>query len=367
MLIGVDASRAARPLRTGTENYSYHLIRALLEVGTGHRYRLYFHQPPPSHLFPPGPWEARAIPFPRLWTHLRLSWEMHRHPPDLLFIPAHVLPLWHPRRSVVTVHDLGFRRFPRAHRPLDRRYLEWSTRYHARAAAHLLADSQATRRDLMEAYGVPSERITVVYPGRDESLRRVEDLPTIERIKECYGIEGDYVLHLGTLHPRKNLRRLVEAFALLGRDAGWKLVLAGRKGWLYEPLFRRVAALGLEDRVRFIGYVPQCDLAPLLSGAHCLAFPSLYEGFGLPVLEAMACGTPVICSNTSSLPEVAGDAALLVAPEDTQAWAEGLYRLLTDAELRRSLARRGRRRARAFSWDRAARQVLRVFEEVANG
>ena len=372
MLIGIDASRAARPVRTGTENYSYHLIRALLATEGRHHYRLYFDRPPALDTFPPGPWEARVIPFPRLWTHLRLSWEMSRYPPDVLFIPAHVLPLLHPPRSVVTVHDLGFRYFPQAHRPLDRWYLQWSTRYHARTAAHLLADSEATKQDLIEVYGIPSRRITVVYPGRDQSLKRVRDPAAVAAVKERYGIRGDYILHLGTLHPRKNLLRLVEAFAMLQKHlepgaSGWRLVLAGRKGWLCEPLFRRVAALGVEDRVVFGGYVPQADLPALLSGAQCLVFPSLYEGFGFPLLEAMCCGTPVICSDASSLPEVAGDAALLVDPEDTVAWAKALHRLLTNAELAQSLIERGYRRVQTFSWSRAAQEVLQVFSEVGAG
>lgn len=372
MLIGIDTSRAARRLRTGTENYSYYLIRELLAAGGGHRYRLYFDQPPPPHLFPPGPWEARVIPFPRLWTHVRLSWEVRRHTPDLLFIPAHVLPLLHPARSVVTVHDLGFRYFPQAHRLLDRWYLEWSTWYHARAAGHVIADSEATKRDLIQAYGIPPRRITVVYPGPDESLRRVEDPGAIARVRDHYGISGDYILYLGTLHPRKNLVRLVEAFALVRKRSGpravdSRLVLAGRKGWLYEPLFRRVAALGLEDDVVFTGYLPQAHVAPLLSGARIFAFPSLYEGFGFPVLEAMACGTPVICADSSSLPEVVGDAALLVDPDDVEAWAEALCRLLTDVELRQSLIQRGYHRLHRFSWARAAQQIVEVFAEVTSG
>lgn len=369
MLIGVDTSRLVGSQHTGTENYTRHLVRALLKTTGPHRYRLYYNQPPLSQHFPSGPWEVRTIPFPRLWTHLRLSWEVTHYPPDLLFIPAHVLPVLHPRRSVVTVHDLGFRYFPKAHRPFDRWYLEWSTQFHARSAAHLLVDSEATKRDLITAHGVSSERVTVVYPGRDESLERVEDPVVIERVKTRYGISGEYILYVGTLHPRKNLQRLVEACCRLKSDGGlgashWKLVLAGQKGWLYEPLLRRVAELQLTSEVIFTGYVSQDDLPSLLSGASCLAFPSLYEGFGLPVLEAMACGTPVICSNTSSLPEVAGDAALLIDPEDTEGWAEGLRRLLTDAELQHSLVQRGYQQVQMFSWDRAAQQVLDVFTEV---
>lgn len=370
MLIGIDASRAVRSRRTGTENYSYFMIRALLEADAGHRYRLYFNEPPPPDLFPPGSWEARVIRFPRLWSHLRLALEVRRHTPDLLFIPAHVLPLLHPTKSVVTVHDLGFRHFPQAHRRLDRWYLEWSTAYHARAAAHLIADSEATKGDLLAAYGIPAKRISTVYPGRDESLRRVEDPAAIADVKDRYGIGGDYFLHVGTLHPRKNLVRLVEAFALLQRDSahsGCRLVLAGRKGWLYEPLFRCVTALGLERKVVFTGYLPHSDLAPLLSGARCLAYPSLYEGFGFPVLEAMACGTPVACSKASSLPEIAGGAALLIDAEDTEAWAKALRQMLTNAELREDLVQRGYRRVREFSWGRAAQQVLGVFAEITSG
>jgi len=239
------------------------------------------------------------MPFPRLWTHVRLSWEMARCPPDVLFVPAHVLPIVHPRCSVVTVHDLGYRHYPAAHRPLDRLYLDLSTRYHVRVAAHILADSQATRDDLIREYGA-------------ETL---------------------------------------------------KLVIAGQKGWLYDRIFARARELDVEQRVIFPGYVAGADLPALLSGAQLFAFPSLYEGFGFPVLEAMACGVPVVCSNVSSLPEVAGDAALLVDPLDTGAWTTALERTLADEELRAELTTRGYAQVRRFSWQRAAEETLRVLEE----
>jgi glycosyltransferase involved in cell wall biosynthesis len=376
MLIGVDASRTTVARRTGTENYALNLIRALLALGGDHRYRLYFRDPPATGLFPLGDYvEQRVIPFPRLWTHLRLSWEMRRHPPDLLFVPAHVLPPIRPRRSLVTAHDLGYRRFPGAHRPLDRLYLDLSTRWNARAATCVLADSEATRADLTREYGTPADKIVVVYPGRDESLCRVEDPAAIASVKAKYGIASDYILHVGTLHPRKNLSRLVEAFALLSSQfiihnsefgiRQSQLVIAGKKGWLYNEIFSRVKAMGLADQVVFTGYVTDADLPALLSGAQLFAFPSLHEGFGFPVVEAMSCGVPIVCSDASSLPEVAGDAALLVDPLDTEALAAAMARLLTDTSLRGDLVARGYRQAGRFSWDRAAWQVMDVVEELA--
>jgi glycosyltransferase involved in cell wall biosynthesis len=379
MLIGVDASRVARALRTGTEAYSLHLIRALIRAGCDHRFRLYTPAPfsmDPEYEAAQNPtlegqvslsYEVRVIPFPRLWTHVRLAWEVRRHPPDVLFVPAHVMPLVCPVPSVVTVHDLGYLLYPEAHRLFDRWYLGWTTRRHARQAAFVIADSQATRADLINHYQADPERIAVVYPGRDESLARVEATDAIHAAKARYGIGGDYLLYLGTLQPRKNLVRLVEAFGRLQPlTAELRLVLAGKKGWLYDDLFARVKALGLEDRVLFTGYVADDDKAPLLSGARALVYPSLYEGFGLPVLEAMTCGTPVLTSNVSSLPEVAGDAALLVDPLDVDAMAEDMSRLITDDELRVTLVEKGYTQVRKFSWARAAHEVLQVLEAVAN-
>ena len=377
MLIGIDASRATAARRTGTETYSLRLIRALLVQGKGHHFRLYFNQAPAPGLFSGGA-DRRVMPFPRLWTHLRLSREMQSAPPDVLFVPSHVLPVVHPRRCVVTVHDLGYHYYPEAHTLFQNAYLRWSTRYNARTATRVLADSDATRKDLLRYYGIPAERIVVVYPGRDETLTPVKDPQTLNAVHARYGLNAPYFLYVGTLHPRKNLVRLVNAFADLasakratsestdGR-ANTKLVLAGQKGWLYEEIFAQVRRLGLENRVMFTGYVPDADLPGLLSGALAFVFPSLYEGFGLPVLEAMACGTPVICSNVSSLPEVGGDAALQIDPLDTEALAEAMHQVLTDEGLRTMLVERGHEQVQRFSWQRCASQVLQVLEDVGCG
>lgn len=385
MLIGIDASRALRARRTGTENYSLQLIRGLVRLGDDHRFRLYCDHVPPAGLFdhpavgaaPAAQVEVRTIPWPRLWTHLRLSAEVLRHPPDVLFVPSHVLPLLHPRRSVVTVHDLGYRYFPEAHRRFDRWYLDVSTRFNARTAAHVLADSQATKDDLVRIYGIDPGRITVVHLGRDEALAPVTDPQRLADVQRRLGLTvGDsarpYILYVGTLQPRKNLARLIGAFArvLPELDRHWpglRLVLAGRQGWLAAGIVQRVAELGLHERVLFPGFVADADLPALLSGAAVFAFPSLHEGFGFPVLEAQACGVPVLTSTTSSLPEVAGDAALLVDPLDEAAIAAGLRRLLSDDDLRRRLIAAGFANIQRFSWARCAQETLRVLAAVAAG
>ena len=361
--IGIDASRATVTRRTGTESYARRLIQALLEAGVprGHAFTLYFRDAPAPGLFsvPDGaaPASNRVMPFPRLWTHVRLSAELLRPArPDVLFVPAHVLPLAHPLPTVVTVHDLGYRHFPEAHPWRQRLYLEWSTRFSARQATRVIADSAATKRDLARFCGVPEGKIAVVYPGYDDSLARVDPA----EVRARYGLPENYFLHVGTLQPRKNLMRLMEAVSLA--PAPICLVLAGRAGWLAAPIAAR--ARELADRVRWLEYVPDEDLAGLYSGAQALVFPSLFEGFGFPVLEAMACGTPVICSNTSSLPEVAGEAALLADPQDVQALLRAMLRVQAEPALRAELAARGLSRVRQFSWRRAAEETLAVLEEV---
>lgn len=376
MHIAIDASRAVRARPTGTEAYSWHLIRALHRARPEAAVSLYSPTPLPPDFLPLAPntsgdtrtpqqrgWQAHSVPFPRLWTHLRLNLALRRDRPDLLFVPSHVLPIGCPVAAVVTVHDLGYHYYPEAHPALDRWYLEWTTRRHARLAACVLADSQATRDDLCRHYAADPRRVRVVYPGRDERLRRVTDPTALAAVRQRYGIQGDYLLYLGTLQPRKNLARLVEAFAAVAERV--QLVLAGRPGWLCADLAAQAERLGLGRRVILTGYVPPEDKAALLSGALALVFPSLYEGFGMPVVEAMACGVPVLTSTVSSLPEVAGDAALLVDPLSPSAIAAGMSRLVGDAGLRQTLAERGTVRAQRFSWAEAARQVWEVFDSLA--
>lgn len=365
MIIGIDASRAALARHTGTETYAYQLILALAHLTSAElRLRLYTHQPPEPDPWPRSPFvETRVIPFPRLWTHVRLAAEIGRHPPDLLFVPAHVLPLYCPVPAVVTVHDLGYLYHPEAHPFLQRLYLDWSTRRHSRIARHIIADSEATRTDLIKHYQAKPQAVSVVHLGRDPTLKPVPD-PT--PVKARYHIQGDYLLYIGTLQPRKNLIRLLAAFQRVSQNYAVKLVLAGGKGWLYDEIFDRVQAMDLRERVILPGFVAEADKAALISGALVYLYPSLYEGFGLPLLEAMACGTPILTSNVASMPEIAGDAALLVDPYSVEAMVAGLTRLLADASLRQTLVEKGFRRLQDFSWAKAARQTLDILIQSAS-
>jgi glycosyltransferase involved in cell wall biosynthesis len=367
MLLGIDASRATAAQRTGTENYSLYLIRALIAGRGEHQLRLYFNDAPAAGLFEESAAvEWRVIPAPRLWTHLRLADEVRRHPPDVLFVPAHVLPRHHPPCCVATVHDLGYRYYPQAHTRRARLYLEWATRFNAREARRVVVDSEATRDDLARLYGVDPARMVVAYPAGVDDLAPVTDPAALAAVRERYGIAGPYLAYVGTLQPRKNLANLLRAFGELvaaGRVAAdVQLVLAGRQGWLADEIMTLSRDPRLAGRVLLPGYVPAEDLATLLSGALGFVLPSWYEGFGLPILEAMACNTPVICSRVSSLPEVAGDAALYVDPADVAGLADAMARLVNEPALRADLVARGRQRLALFSWARCAAQVWSAIE-----
>ncbi len=374
MEIGFDASRLSVGQRTGTEQYTWELLQALGQIDRRHRYLLYCNRPPAA--LPPLPpnYELRSLRLPRLWTHLRLSAEMLLRPPDVLFVPAHVLPLWSPHRSVVTIHDLGYLYYPEAHPPGQRLYLRLSTLWNARRATHVLAISEATRRDIVAQCRVPGAKISVVYHGVSAHFKPVSDPAVLREVAARYGIAAPYLLFVGTIQPRKNLVRLIEAWAhFLNRAArrdpstAPTLVIAGKRGWLTEAIERRAVELDVTDRVRFIGYVTNDDLPVLISGALGYLLPSLYEGFGMPVLEAQACGTPVLVSAVSSLPEVAGNAALFVDPLDVRSIGDGIARLVEDADLRARLREAGLRRVAEWTWERTARETLTVLETVAGG
>jgi glycosyltransferase involved in cell wall biosynthesis len=360
-VVGLDASRAFAERPTGTERYSAEVLRRLVARGR-FRYRLYCRDEAPE---PPAGADLRRFGPRRLWTHLGLGPELRRSPPDLVFVPAHVLPLGRHPPAVVTVHDLGYRRYPAAHTRRQRAYLEWSTRRHARRATRLIADSVATASDLARDYGADPARIRVVPLGVAESLAPAPP-PAVAAARAWAGLPAGarYFLHVGTRQPRKNLGRLVRAFAPLAvAHPDLVLVLAGDYGWGPDEAVLAAAALGLGHRVRVLGYAPEDQLAGLYSGAEALLLPSLYEGFGLTALEAMACGTAVLASTAGSLPEVVGSAALGFDPLDEEALAGALARLLDEPALAAALVEAGLERAAAFTWERTAAATEAVLAE----
>ena len=360
--IGIDASRLAVAQRTGTETYTAELLAAIAELDPPDEFILYLNaQRPLANL--PNLGTARCIPFPRFWTHARLSVEMLRRPPEVLFVPAHVVPLKHPR-SVVTIHDLGYLHEPDAHPVRQRNILGLTTRWSVRAATRVIAISEATKRDLVTRYEVPSSKITVVPHGVSErfvpaSRGRVAELRRRLQLPERF------LLAVGTIQPRKNLgnlARAVEQLAVTGIDC--PLVVAGKRGWMADEVMNEIAPVLERGLVRILGYVPDDDLPALYSAAEIVPFVSRYEGFGLPAIEAMACGTPVVVSNRGALPEVAGEAAPVVDPDDPAAIADAIRALLVDAVLHTSAVARGRIHAAGFTWRRTAQETLAVLRDV---
>ncbi len=298
-----------------------------------------------------------------LWEQFIQPLELVREAINLLHSLAFVQPLICPCPSVITIYDLSFLFFPEGFRPLNRTYLSLFTTYSARRADRVIAISASTREDIVRHLGVEPGRVDVVYPGVDDAFRPIADRGRLAAFREKRGLPERIILFVGTIEPRKNVERLVRAYARLRResDLPHKLVIGGAGGWLYEGVFAAVEELGLGDDVLFPGYIPRDELPLWYNAAGLFIYPSLYEGFGLPPLEAMACGTPVIASNTSSLPEVVGEAGLLVDPYDVEGMAEAMFKALTDEGLREEMRRRGLERAREFSWLKTARETVRVY------
>lgn len=362
----------------GIGRYADELVRALVALNTGDDWRLFYVDPQAHPLTPPldalprtvrrmsnKPWRLRVL----LATYLR--WSQDRTVGDrtigtteIFHATDHLLPRLSHTRSVFTLHDLTALTFPAAHTQLNRRFLQLMLPHFLRDADRIIADSVATQRDALHLYGLPPDRVRVVHLGVDPrfqpAMRAAQD-----QVRERFQVPDRFILSVGTLEPRKNLITLLEAYhALRGAGSEVSLVIAGGRGWHSEPFFERLRVLGLENTVHLLGRVPDESLPALYTLAEVFAFPSLYEGFGLPVLEAMACGAPVICSNASSLPEVAGEAALQIAPTDVRAWTEALARLTSDAALCARLRQRGLQQAALFTWENTARQTYAIYQEV---
>ena len=293
------------------------------------------------------------------WEQIIWPWQAWRRGLTLLHSMAFVTPLLAFCPTVITVYDLSFLHFPERFPAMQRLYLSSQTRRSCRRARRIITISESSRQDVHRFFGVPLKQIDVVVPGVDSIYHPLPETE-IAAFRQKQGLTR-FVLHVGTLQPRKNILVLVEAMARLD-DSEIKLVLVGGKGWLYDEIYRQVQALGLVEQVIFTGYVPDEELPLWYNAAELLVFPSVYEGFGLPIVEAMACGTPVIAANSSSIPEAVGEAGLLFNPNDVETLVNQMTAVLTGVDLRHKLRQQGLSHARTFSWERAGRETAVVYQ-----
>jgi len=373
--IGFDVT-AALTQGGGIGRYTRELIRALVSDTPNFCFKLFSARPPAQLPVPePLPVAAHVQHYPapvderwlyRLWYRARLPLPVQAFTGqiDLFHSPDFVLPPVRGRvPTLLTVHDLSFIQYPETFPPALVNYLNKVVPASVARASHILADSASTMRDLQSMWGVAADKITVLYSGVNERFRPATHAAVTRQVRERYGLgEAPFVLAVGTVQPRKNYELLVRAFRPVAEKLPHSLVIAGGRGWLGEGLPAEIERQGLGERIHLIGFVDDADLPALYSAAELLAFPSLYEGFGLPLLEAMACGTPVVTSNASSLPEVAADgSAVLLSPHDEAAWSATLLDVLTDEAARSRLIQAGFARAQHFGWEAAARQLAELY------
>ena len=372
MHIAIDAHSVGAQL-AGNESYAINLIESLAQIDSVNRYTLYVTKREAVDRFD-NRWPNFSVRLtlphtPLVRIPLTLSAELRRNPVDVLHVQF-TAPPFAPCPVVVSIHDLSFEHLPLTFKRRSRMQLRLTVRQSARKAARILTLSESVRQDIIDTYGIAPERVTTIPIAAPAHLRPVTDEEEIRRVRLTYKIAGDYILSVGSIQPRKNLTRLVAAYARLRRERAEgklpKLVIVGKPAWLYDETFRAIQESGIGDLTVLTGYVPDADLSALYSGAVCFVYPSYFEGFGLPPLEAMQCGAPVIAGNRTSLPEVVGEAGLLVDPFDEAAIASAIACLIDDSDLRAELRVKGLKRARMFDWHETARRTLSVYRQIVD-
>ena len=365
MHIGFDAHSIGTGLG-GNETYASNLIEALAEVDTHNRYTLYVTRQEAIDRYAhrwPNVTVRKTLPHtPLIRIPLTLAAELRRRPIDILHVQYTAPPLA-PCDTVVMIHDLSFEHIPETFKRRSWMQMRLTVRRTARSASHILTDSEYSRQDILRTYRLPPERVTTTPLAASSRFEPVNDRGVLDK----YGISGDYILAVGSIQPRKNIARLIRGYSRMlsqHSDNAPRLVIVGKRAWLFEDTIRAAAVSSANDKILFTGYVPESDLAALYTGALCFAYPSYFEGFGIPLLEAMRCGTPTITSDRTCFPEVVGDASLIIDPFDEESIAAGLWRMISDAALREQLRSRGFVQSSLFDWRQTARLTLDVYEQV---
>lgn len=378
MIIGIDGSRAFLKRRTGIEEYSYQVIKHLRYELSDVQVVLYIRADQEVDFELPSNWAVKKLWAPRLWTQVRLSLEMLLHRPDVLFVPAHTVPFIHPKKTVVVVHGLEYEFCPKAYSLWARLYMHWSIGFSCMVSSRVICVSRNTKRDVMKVYHVPEKKIDVVYEGyalqdgeqeipyRTSHKILPSDTATVpvasasqQNLCDVPDSSQSYFLFIGRLEERKNIVRYIEAFGILKEKTGClhKLVLAGKEGYGYKHVQKAIDESQYKQDIVVLGYIGEEDKWKLLRHTDIFLFATLYEGFGIPVLEAQVSGVPVITSNTSSLPEVAGEGALLVNPESVEEIANALESVVSDKELKNAIIQKGLDNVGRFSWEKCAKEI----------
>jgi len=380
MLIGLDGNEANVKNRVGSNVYAFEILCQLYKLATSYQLpatRIKFKIYLSSNPLPDLPkeklgWEYKILKPKFFWTQWRLPLELclTKDRPDVFFTPGHYAPRFCPVPSVISIMDLAFLKYPKSFRQKDLHQLVNWTAYSVKKAAHIFTISQYTKKDIVRFYKVPEDKITVTYPGISKSKKqKVKSKITIQNLKRRYKIYSDYLIYIGTLQPRKNLTKLIEAFSALSANSAFSaitLVIIGKKGWMYDEIFKLVHRTDLCKRVVFTGYIKEEEKQVLLKSAKAFVLPSLYEGFGIPVVEAMAAGVPVVISKVSSLPEIGGKAAIYIKnPKSVTSIAEALIRVLKlTKDQRKKLIALGLKQSKKFSWQRAGEKTLEVLKKI---
>lgn len=353
MKIWIDGYEANVKQRLGSSQVAFNLLKSLEKIDIKNEYTVLLPKNPLDDLPKARDgWHYKILKPERLWTQITLPLALYRHKekPDLFFSPTHYIPRFSPVKRVATIFDLSFLHFPEMFNRKDLWKLNQWTKYSIQNAEAIITISNFSKKDISKQYGVDENKITVAYPGYDKSIFR----PGNQN-------KNNYIIYIGTIQPRKNLIRLIEA---VSKIKNLDLIIAGKKGWMYEETFNAPKKFGIEERVKFMGFLPDDELAKLLGEAQAFILPSLWEGFGITVVEAMACGIPVIVSNISSLPEIVGKAGLLVDPYSVTQIEQAIRSVISDKKMRQKYSKLSLAQGRKFSWEKMAETVLKVFKLV---
>jgi len=358
--------KSGLPNRVGSGEFCFQLLLELSKIDKNNEYFVYLPKKPSSDM-PPETEKWHYVVFSsKLWTLIGLSKKLFndKNKIDVFFSPTHYLPFYVPKPSAISILDVSYLHFPKLFKKRDLYQLKLWGRFSIGKAKKIITISKSSKNDIIKAYGIDSGKIEVIYPGIKQGSNIEYPVLSMDRLREKYGIDKDYILFVGTIQPRKNIERLIEAFSTI-KNKKLKLVVVGKKGWMYEDILNAPKKFGITDRVKFLDSVTDEDLPSFYKNAICFVLPSLYEGFGLPVLEAMQYGCPVLTSNISSLPEAGGDSVLYCDPENVDDIAKNLESMIQNSELRKKLIEKGFEQVKKFSWEKTAKETLNALQELS--